>query len=505
MTHREPLLQLAEIDKQFGAHKVLRNACMELRQGEIHALLGENGAGKSTLMNILTGVYTPDGGQMQLRGEAFSPRAPSDSASAGIGMVHQHFRLVESFTLVDNLLLSLPDKSPVKTRRQARELLLKTAEKLGLSIDPDRYIETLSVAEKQRCEICKVLSLGAKILILDEPTAVLTDAESSLLLAAVRRMTEQGLSIILITHKLREVIGFSHRVTIMRKGETVLSSTETEQLDIATISTQMMGESKSETDRHNSAPAFNSTEDLLVINHLSADRSDGGKGIADITLRLRAGEILGMAGVGGNGQNELVAAIAGTLAQQTGSIMINGAEVSHLSVLKRRDLGLRIVPADRTSAAIFADASVSENLTVSGVLKGIYGKLWLNRRRMQQDAQHLIEQADIAGATTSLRTGLLSGGNAQKVVLAREIDADARLLIAHSPTRGLDVHACAAVHSAIRAAVARGMACLLISEDLEEVMALSHRIAVMSAGQITGELQGQTSADEIGRLMLGHD
>ncbi|MDP2547240.1 ABC transporter ATP-binding protein [Oceanobacter sp. 4_MG-2023] len=510
MSQGAPLLTLSAIDKSFDIHRVLEDVSFDLAKGEVHALLGENGAGKSTLMNILIGVYSADAGSLTLEGLPLIIGKPSDSARHGIGMVHQHFRLVDRLTPTENLLLAADDHPHLKTRTAARNALLATAREVGFTLNPDCPVGELSVAEKQRAEICKVLALGARILILDEPTAVLTDAEASSMLGAIRRMAESGRSIILITHKLREVVGFSHRVTIMRRGKTVAAGLDTTQLSIEKIASLMMGSSASSVAPSSTPDTTTSSlqprgPDLLAIAHLHAQRDDGAPALTDVSLRVRAGEILGLAGVGGNGQHELVETLNGIRSASAGSVMIDGADALELPPNQRRQLGLRVIPADRMATALASDLTIAANLSLTAVVRGRFGRFWLNRRRMEREAKASIEQHDIAGARPHGRMGLLSGGNAQKVLLAREIDNGMKLLLAHSPTRGLDIRASAAVHQRLREAVAQGAACLLVSEDVEEIMALSDRICVISAGKITGELPGDASAADIGRLILGHE
>ncbi|MBZ9556460.1 MULTISPECIES: ABC transporter ATP-binding protein [unclassified Modicisalibacter] len=506
MSQGSALLTLSAIDKRFDVHRVLDAASFELAEGEVHALLGENGAGKSTLMNILIGVYSADAGTLTLDGQPLRIAGPADSARQGIGMVHQHFRLVDRLTLTENLLLAADDRPALQRRSAARETLLATAREVGFTLDPDCPVGELSVAEKQRAEICKVLALGARILILDEPTAVLTDAEATAMLGAIRRMAASGRSIILITHKLREVVGFSHRVTIMRRGETVAAGLDTATLSIEKIASLMMGTNASRV-APDKAPGHVRAQgpDLLAVAHLHARRDDGAPALADVSLRVRAGEILGLAGVGGNGQHELVETLCGLRSASAGSVMIDGADALGLSPRKRRRLGLRVIPADRMATALVSELDIAANLALTSVVDGRFGQLWLDRRRMARDARGRIEQHEIAGARPRGRMGLLSGGNAQKVLLAREIDTGMKLLLAHSPTRGLDIRAAAAVHRRLREAAADGAACLLVSEDVEEIMALSDRICVISAGRITGELPGDACAADIGRLILGHE
>lgn len=508
MTAQEPapgpaFLSLEGISKRFGERWVLEDACLQVALGEVHALLGENGAGKSTLMNVLSGVYSADRGEIRIDGQRTPIRRPADAAAAGIGMVHQHFRLVERFTAAENLLLAAGKRRDLRTLAQAEAALLETAERIGLSLDPKAVVEDLSVAERQRVEICKVLALGAKIVVLDEPTAVLTDREAASMLAAVRRMAEAGHCVILITHKLREVLGHSHRLTVMRQGRTVASNLASDGISQEQLARLMVGEHPPQQGRQPSQRQARGA-DLLVVKDLQVTRAEGGVGLDGIDLSIRAGEILGIAGVGGNGQQQLADALAGTCAITAGSLQLDGADVTHASVAKRRDLGLRVIPSDRMSGALIGEMSVAENLALTKLRSGLYRRFWLNRTRMRADAQVLIEHQQIAGAAPGTRSSLLSGGNAQKIVLARELASGARLLVAHSPTRGLDVKACAAVHAALREAAKAGAACLLISEDLEEIMHLCDRIAVLNRGRIVGEQPGGASAEAIGQLMLGH-
>ncbi|HVR66731.1 MAG TPA: ABC transporter ATP-binding protein [Verrucomicrobiae bacterium] len=495
------LLSLAGIGKSFDGRQVLDDACLDIAAGEVHALLGENGAGKSTLMNVLTGVYAPDRGEIRLDGRLLPIRGPRDAIAAGIGMVHQHFRLVDRFSAAENLWLSAGSNGALATPKAAAAALESTARELGLGVDPDAIVGQLSIAERQRVEICKVLALGARIVVLDEPTAVLTDQEAESLLAAVRSIAAAGRSVVLITHKLREVVGHSDRVTVMRQGRTVAANRPTAALDAAGLARLMVGE-EIETGRPMAAAAVGRAR--LAITGLSVRRGDGAVGIEDVSLSVRGGEILGIAGVGGNGQQQLADALAGIAQVQSGTLAIDDEDVTTAIVARRRDLGLRIIPADRSASGVVGDLSVAENLALTRVRIGRYGRVWLQRGRMRDDAARTIKEYDVAGAAPGRPMRLLSGGNAQKLLLARELDAGVSILLAHSPARGLDVKATAFVQVAIRRAVAAGAACLLISEDLEEILALSDRIAVMSRGRIVAECPAGVSSGEIGALMLGH-
>ena len=365
---------------------------------------------------------------------------------------------------------------------------------------PTRRFSDLSVAERQRVEILKVLAVGARILILDEPTAVLTDQEAEGLLSLVRGLASQGLAIVLITHKLREVVAAGDRVSVMRKGRMTLAAAPAKGLDQVMLAQAMMGESPPPPPR--SARRFGDVR--LDVQGLAVRRGDGSRAVDDVCLALRAGEIVGVAGVGGNGQQELADSLVGLVPAERGAIRLEGIDVTAASVWSRRRLGLRYVPSDRSGLALVGDLSVADNLAFSGVRAGRYGRFALARGAMQRAAAASIAAFAIAGAEPGRESRLLSGGNAQKLVLARELADGVAVLIAHSPTRGLDVAACAFVHAMLARAAGSGAAILLLSEDLEEVLALSDRVLVMSRGRIAGERGADPPREEIGALMLGH-
>jgi simple sugar transport system ATP-binding protein len=499
-------LAMRGIVKRFDGRTVLDHAQFDVAPGEVHALLGENGAGKSTLMNVLCGLYRADAGEVRIDGAQVAIRAPIDAHAAGLGMVHQHFRLVHRFGAADNLRLAVRGRRDLRSRAQAARQLHATAESLGFALDTDTPVGELSLAERQRVEICKVLALGARTVVLDEPTAVLTDAESERLLAAVARMADGGRSVVLITHRLREVLRHAQRVTVMRQGRTVALAMPVVGLDPAALARLVMGEeavTAGATARPVERPVATATP-ILAIESLATPPDARGLTLADISLAIRAGEIVGIAGVGGNGQSQLVDALTGLVPSTRGRVVLDGVDVTRASVAARRDRGLRVVPADRSASGLVTDLDIASNLALTRVRRGVFGRWWLRRAAMRADADRAIASHAIDGATPTRRTGLLSGGNAQKLLLARELAPGLRVLVAHSPTRGLDVRACAFVHAAIRTAVADGAACLLLSEDLEEVLALSDRIVVMSRGRLVGEVPAGTSPERIGALMLGH-
>ncbi len=499
-------LSLGGVNKSFDGEPALDAASLDVCWGEVHGLLGENGAGKSTLMNIVCGLYTPDDGFIKVNEKPARINGPSDATHYGIGMVHQHFKLVGPFTVAENILLACGKKLQTTSIDIVSERIVDAATSLGFEIDPGVRADGLSVAERQRVEIIKLILLGADILILDEPTAVLTDEESDAVLTLLQDMASRGKAVILITHRLREITRFADRVTIMRGGKTVLSGADAKTMDKSDLANAMVGETLGTRPpiKNDSNAAHNSVR--LSLQNIRVNRVGGAATLDDVNLDVRAGEIVGIAGVGGNGQTELTEGIYGLLKLDGGEIFIDGFNLSNHSIRQRRELGLRLVPADRFDFALLAELRAYENLAITDIPRGKFGSPWyLSRRRMKQHAKKIFDQREITGGSPVSRTRLLSGGNAQKLLLGRELDERPAVLIAHSPTRGLDVRACQAVHRTILQSVEEGAACLLISEDLDEVLELSHRVAVISRGVLHGPLDsGQSSRGQIGELMAGH-
>ena len=488
------------IGKSFGGRPVLQDVSFALARGEIHALLGENGAGKSTLMNVLAGIYAPDAGRIRVAGREERIRRPRDAARLGIGMVHQHFRLVADFTAAENLCLAGDGRAGLATVPEAAARLRELGLATGLAVRPEIAVRDLSIAEQQRVEILRVLAVGARILVLDEPTAVLTDQEADGLLAVVCGLAAEGLAIVLITHRLREVVSAADRVSVMRGGRMVASALPTRGLDAARLAREMTGEAPPAVSRRPGAAGAV----RLAAEGLGVGRGDGAMAVDGLSLAVRAGEILGVAGVGGNGQQELADALIGLAPVARGRVLLDGADVTSWRIWSRRRHGLHYVPSDRSRLALVGDLPVADNLALSDVRAGRFGRLLLARRRIREAAASAIAAFGIAGATPGRAARLLSGGNAQKLVLARELHERVRVLVAHSPTRGLDVAACAFVHGVLARTAAAGAAILLISEDLDEILGLSDRVVVMSRGRIVGERGANPSRAEIGALMLGH-
>ena len=443
-------LSLGGVDKAFDGHKALHQADLDIEWGEVHALLGENGAGKSTLMNIVCGLYTADNGVMRVNGKEVTVKGPADATQYRIGMVHQHFKLVGPFTVAENVLLACNGQLNIRSVEEAADQTLETARNLGFSIDPAARTDSLSIAERQRLEIIKLILLGADILVLDEPTAVLTDDESVAVLSLMQDMAKQGKAVVLITHRLKEVTRFADRVTIMRSGETVLRGANARKMDSAELAQNMVGESLKEIS-HQPNPVSTITNKVrLSLDNIGVIRGNGSTALDQVSLDIRAGEILGVAGVGGNGQTELTEAIFGLQSIHHGTIQIDGEDISNLSIKQRRQRGLRIVPADRFDFALLAELRAYENLALTDISHGDFGSPWLlSRGGMKKHAEKLFAERDITGGNALTRTRLLSGGNAQKLLLARELNGEPAVIIAHSPTRGLDVRACQSVHQTI--------------------------------------------------------
>lgn len=495
-------LELRGITKSFDGFKAIADACFDVRPGEVHALLGENGAGKSSLMNVAAGLYAPDEGRIFMDGAEIRLDGPLGAKRVGIGMVHQHYKLVKAFNAVDNVLMTLQDGGYRNLAVSVVGRLNELCRKLQFEVDLKRPVGMLSIAEQQRIEILKVLLADAKVLILDEPTAVLTDREAESLLTTVRNLATAGSAVVLVTHKLREVRSFADRVTVMRGGRTIATVKAAEK-SLGELAVLIVGEQLQEI----SQPSQSIGEPILQLIDVTAARGDGHHSLKDVSLTVRAGEIYGVAGVAGNGQMELAEVMMGVNRALKGRIEIAGAgDVTHAPSMLRRMMGVVSIPADRQSYALAGDLGISDNYAVAGVMHGKYGG-WLNvdRRAISQDTQAAVKAYDVQGVRSlKQRAALLSGGNAQKLVIAREFAGVPRVVLAHSPSRGLDVRATAAVHDSIRKARDRGAAVLLISEDLDEILLLSDRVGVMNRGKVTAEFTVPIDRKSVGEAMVSH-
>ena len=499
-------IQLSGVSKTFDGFKALSDADFTARWGEVHALLGENGAGKSSLMNIVAGLYGPEGGSLFIDDNPVKLKGPKEAAKLGIGMVHQHFKLVTPFTVAENILLNL---SHLQTSGLYRERLRRVsddiramADRIGFGIDPDARIDQLSIAEQQRVEILKVLLAGAKILILDEPTAVLTEEEAERLLTTVQGFAREGAAVILVTHKMNDVLRYADQVTIMRSGRTIESlkpdSVSVDELVRLTVGESAPEQSVSRVEHTPGAP-------YLKVKGLSSTGVH--RALNGLDLTLNKGEIYGIAGVGGNGQSELANALMGIPENVEGTMeLIGEGDLANFDAARRRAIGVAAIPADRYGSALAGPLSIADNFALGDIHSGRYGPFWyLKTRAIEADAAEAVRQFDVQGVRSlKQKSALLSGGNAQKLVIAREFSHPPKLVLAHSPSRGLDVKATEAVRERLRAARDDGAAVLLISEDLDEVMAMADRIGVMSAGRIVAEFSQPADRQAIGQAMVNH-
>ena len=503
---KQNAIQLSSVSKTFDGFKALSDADFTARWGEVHALLGENGAGKSSLMNIVAGLYGPEGGSLFIDDNPVKLKGPKEAAKLGIGMVHQHFKLVTPFTVAENILLNL---SHLQTSGLYRERLRRVsddiramADRIGFGIDPDARIDQLSIAEQQRVEILKVLLAGAKILILDEPTAVLTEEEAERLLTTVQGFAREGAAVILVTHKMNDVLRYADQVTIMRSGRTIESlkpdSVSVDELVRLTVGESAPEQSVSRVEHTPGAP-------YLKVKGLSSTGVH--RALNGLDLTLNKGEIYGIAGVGGNGQSELANALMGIPENVEGTMeLIGEGDLADLDAARRRAIGVAAIPADRYGSALAGPLSIADNFALGDIHSGRYGPFWyLKTRAIEADAAEAVRQFDVQGVRSlKQKSALLSGGNAQKLVIAREFSHPPKLVLAHSPSRGLDVKATEAVRERLRAARDDGAAVLLISEDLDEVMAMADRIGVMSAGRIVAEFSQPADRQAIGQAMVNH-
>ncbi|PWD50347.1 heme ABC transporter ATP-binding protein [Serinibacter arcticus] len=493
-------LELRGITKRFGTFTANDGIDMVVEPGEIHAILGENGAGKSTLMNTLYGLYEPDAGEIVIDGAPVVFAGPGDAMRAGIGMVHQHFMLVPVFTVAENIVLGQePVSGGLIDLKRARAIVRETSEMLGFAIDPDALVGDLPVGVQQRVEIVKALSRNAKLLILDEPTAVLTPQETDELIEIMRRLAAAGTSILFITHKLREIRAVSDAITIIRLGKVVgtasPTATETELASLMVGRSVSLGVAKEP-----SRPG----EPVLEIVDLVVRDGNGVPVVNDVSFTVASGEILAVAGVQGNGQTELTEAILGVTKPASGSILLRGAPIESMGVRDRLDAGLAYVPEDRSTDGIVGEFSIVENLVLDrlGAPPVSRGGA-LDMRYLRENAEQRVAEFDVRTTSIDRPVGTLSGGNQQKVVLARELSKPLSLLVASQPTRGVDVGSIEFLHDRIVSERDKGAAVVIVSTELDEVLALGDRIAVMCGGELVGIVPGGESRDVLGLMMTG--
>jgi general nucleoside transport system ATP-binding protein len=502
-----PAIRLRDIVKSFGPVQANRGAELEVSRGEIHALVGENGAGKSTLMRVLAGMYAPNSGHMAVDGRDVTGWTTSDAIAAGVGMVHQHFMLVPTLTVAENVVLgSELTRGPVLDRAAAEQAVSDLSRHTGLAVPPRALVRELSVGQAQRVEILKTLYRGAKILILDEPTAVLSPPEVQELWAVLRGLREQGGTIVLITHKLDEVIDVSETITVMRAGRTVArmatAGTTPQAIARAMVGRDVALALDAEYTGVSSVQELGAVPALLEVRNLEVAGVGGAPVVKQATFSVAPGEILGIAGVEGNGQTELIEAIAG-LRAATGQISLGGRDLMPLDVRRRGDAGLSHIPEDRHKRALVLDYSVAENLILGQQHRFTRGAA-LDAARILEHARALVSHYDIRPPDPALPARTLSGGNQQKIVVAREMSRDFKVLLAAQPTRGVDVGAIEFIHGQLRGARDQGKAVLLVSADLAEVLALSDRVAVMYGGRIVALLpRSEASPETLGPYMTG--
>jgi len=496
-----PALEMRGITKRYPGVVANDHIDLDVRPGEIHALLGENGAGKTTLMNVLYGLATPDEGEILLDGTPVKIAGPADAISRGIDMVHQHFMLVPVLTVAENILLGEETMAnPVfLDRKKARSQIVDLGLRFGFEIDPDARVGSLSVGAQQRVEILKALYRRAKILVLDEPTAVLTPQETEEIFAVLRRLAEQGHSIVFISHKLYEVLEIADRITVIRRGRVVGERlpSETDEDDLAEL---MVGrEVQLTVDRGESHPAAT----VLSVTGLRVRDDRGNEVVRGVDLEVRAGEILGIAGVAGNGQDELVEAIIGLRRPTSGKVMLAGKDMTGRAPRDMNEAGVAYVPADRHRFGLILSFPLSDNLVLTSYYRSPFARgLLRDEAAIRREAEAIIERFDIRTPSATVRAGTLSGGNQQKAVVAREFGRDLELLVLDQPTRGLDVGSIEFIHRQAIAKRDAGTAILLVSAELDEILEMSDRIGVMYRGQIVRVLDGPTAdKNEVGILM----
>ena len=543
----DPVLQMRHITKTFGSVTANRDVDLSVYPGEIHALLGENGAGKSTLMNILTGIYRPDGGEIWYKGQKRDIHSPKDAVALGIGMVHQHFRLIPTLTVAENVYLYSGKKSFFLNRDKMEKEIRECSEQYNLQVAPEAYVWQLSVGEQQRVEIIKLLNQGAEVLILDEPSAVLTPQEAQSMFDTLRKMADSGKAVIVISHKMNEVMKNADRITVLKNGR-VEDTMPASEADVERLTRGIVGDrtlpehDKEQASFEEPAQAGQQTspeepaqagqqefpeepaqgaqqtspameeekkhmcgEEIFFMEGVSAQNDRGLPALKKISLSVRAGEIFGIAGVAGNGQRELSEVIAGLRPVTEGRVLLAGKDLSKATVKQHIEEGIAFIPEDRLQTGLVPELTFTENIILKSYETDRYSRRGiLQKQNMRSDAEEYAGRFDIRHGGLDLPVGLMSGGNQQKLLFAREVSGDPRLITATYPVRGLDIGAAESIRGILREQSRKGAAVIFISEELEEIFAMCDRVGVLCDGELMGiRTIGETDFQEIGRMMSG--
>ena len=499
---KQAVIEMRNITKRFGDVVANEDVNLSLYPGEIHALLGENGAGKSTLMNILTGIYKPNSGEIYFNGKKVSIKSPKQAVDMGIGMVHQHFRLIPPLSVAENVFLYMPDCKNILREKEMEEAIDKCSKEFHLDVDASAKVWQLSVGEQQRVEIIKLLYRGADILILDEPSAVLTTQEAVEMFKVLRKMADSGKSVIIISHKMNEVMQNADRITVL-KGGRVEDTMEAKDATVERLTKAVVGDREFVQQIREKQEL--SEKKVLSVENLSVKNDKGLIAVNHVTMDIRAGEIFGIAGVAGNGQKELTEAIAGLRKVESGKVMVNGEDVTGLSIRKHIDKGVSFIPEDRLHMGLVPSMDLTENAILKHFgWKKFSNKGILKKKQIDEITNEYIQKYEIKTAGIHSNVGLMSGGNQQKLLVAREVNGNQSLLVASYPVRGLDIGATEAIHRILLEESEKGTAILLISEELDEIFQLADRIGVMCDGNMMAILdREEADYDTVGRLMSG--
>ena len=504
---KSPVLEMKHITKTFGSVTANRDVSLSVYPGEIHALLGENGAGKSTLMNILTGIYAPDGGEIIYKGKHRDIHSPKDAVALGIGMVHQHFRLIPTLTVAENVFLYSGKKTFFLHRDEMEKEIRECSSQYNLQVSPEAYVWQLSVGEQQRVEIVKLLHQGAEVLILDEHSAVLTPQEAQSMFDTLRRMADSGKAVIVISHKMNEVMTNADRITVLKNGM-VEDTMPASEATVARLTSAVVGERtlpQQTTEDAERGDQGRLGEEIFVMENVSALNDRGLPALKGVSLSVRAGEIFGIAGVAGNGQRELSEVIAGLRPVTEGSLTLSGKELSKASVKEHIREGIALIPEDRLQTGLVPELSFVQNVILKKSDSERYSRNGiLQEKAMHADAAEYAARYDIRHGGLDLPVGLMSGGNQQKLLFAREVSGKPRLIVAAYPVRGLDIGAAESIRGILREQSRQGTAIVFISEELEEIFSMCDRIGVLCDGELMGiRAAGETDLKEIGRMMSG--